>query len=293
MKAKQSNIDMNDSSGYHEKRRELDDSLSRDSNFAEQAYGKQNSPVIETNNGLSSLESSLEQAEVEVMRLQSLASTSASQQPQPSEAATNLDDTIEKLETIAVSQTITPETQSRALLILGSSLSIRNTFKRTLNVKTSIEDKVQAVKAFAECLIITNRHKSEQISARLDLLVEELNILLDEPYDRELFEQILEPLRTLRITLSELEKYQPWLIVWSGIHIARYLDSDLEATDSFDEALDGLSLSQTNFPDDLVFQFSKETCRKVLGYRKYRNRGSTHQTFLAVKSCTRDTKLRA
>jgi hypothetical protein len=252
MKAKQSNIDMDDSSGYHAKRRELDDSLSRDSNFAEQAYGKQNSPVIETNNGLSSLESSLEQAEVEVMRLQSLASTSASQQPQPSEAATNLDDTIEKLETIAVSQTITPETQSRALLILGSSLSIRNTFKRTLNVKTSIEDKVQAVKAFVECLIITNRHKSEQISARLDLLVEELNFLLDEPYDRELFEQILEPLRTLRITLSELEKYQPWLIVWSGIHIARYLDSDLEATDSFDEALDGLSLSQTNFPDDPI-----------------------------------------
>jgi hypothetical protein len=92
----------------------------------------------------------------------------------------------------------------------------------------------------------------EFVGKRLEPFVRELTALLDEPYNRELFEQIVKPLHTLRITLPELEKSLPCLLALGNIHIARYLDSDLEANDSLDEALGALSLSQTNFPNEPI-----------------------------------------
>ncbi|KAG9190173.1 hypothetical protein G6011_08261 [Alternaria panax] len=132
------------------------------------------------------------------------------------------------------------------------SLSIRKTLRREQDFKASIDDMVQAIKAFVECLIISNCQKTEEISARFRRLIRELDILLEEPYNAELFSQIVEPLRILRITLPELEESRRWLVVLLNIHIAQYMDSDLEETDNLDEAIAEIQLLENKFPDDPI-----------------------------------------
>lgn len=228
-----------------------DDESFNDRILAKRACGNSDSPVIEVDNESLTLENSLKQSEGELVVLRRL--IKSAQRPLPSKIATGLDDTIQTWRgTIAASRIMASETRSRMLLILGMSLSIRKIFRRELDVKASNKDSVEAIKAFTECLLISDRDKRDEISARFRRLIRELSALLDEPYDRELSEQIIEPLRTLRIALPELEMSRRWLVVLSNIHIARYMDSDLEAIDSLDEALTGIRRWQAEFLDDNI-----------------------------------------
>lgn len=109
---------------------------------------------------------------------------------------------------------------------------------------------VQAIKTFMECSMISNRHNYKEISARFRRLDLELEAMLDRPYDRGLFEQIVEPLRTLWITLLELGQSRRWHVVSTNTHIARYPDSDLEVTDSLDDVVEGIDHWQNYFPNN-------------------------------------------
>ncbi|CAN9455281.1 unnamed protein product [Alternaria alternata] len=229
----------------------LENSLARERVLAEPAWGSPDIPAIEAKNESLSLEHALEQTEDKLKLIRRFIKTA--QRSLPSEAAEALDITIQTWRRgIAASQTMSLETRSHILLILGMSLSIRKILRRELDARASIEDMVQAIEAFVECLLISDRDKTDEISARFRRLIRELDALLDEPYDGELFEPIIGPLRTLRIALPELELSRRWLVVLSNIHIARYLDSDLEATDSLDEALTGIRRWQAKFLDDNI-----------------------------------------
>ncbi|KAH7556325.1 hypothetical protein BM1_05759 [Bipolaris maydis] len=236
---------------------ELDDGMPRERILMDRACRNPASPAIEANTANEadieslSLESSLQQSEIELVRLQRL--VKALRRPLPSQLIIDLDEMIQIWRSRAALRTFPPATRSHILLIIGMSLSIRRILKREEDVKSSTEDMVQAIKVFVECLMISNRHDYEGISARSRRLFREMEELIEGPYYRELVEQIIEPLRTLRSRLPELEMSRRWLVALSNIHIARYLHSDLEATDSLDDAIQGLDHWQNNFPDDPMF----------------------------------------
>jgi len=209
------------------------------------ASEEQASSATGTNDMHPSFEEALDRAERDVMRLRT--SALSSEQPLAPNVLQELDETIQIWQTASANQALQPERRSRLFSLLGHSLSIRKIIQKKNNLDTGVEDMVHAIKAFVECLVISNTHPNDTISARLLPLIKEINALRNETNAKEPFEEITGPLDNLRINRPEVDDNRRWLVALWNFHIMRYECSDFEAFDSLDEALDVLSLLETGF----------------------------------------------